>query len=66
MSRNIYTSSLLKKKKKIIPFDVQEIDAKGNPHGNSYKDSYKMNKKVEVKFSDYFRYDPSVRVENFE
>lgn len=49
-----------------LKFDVQEIDIKGNPHGNSYKDSYKMNKKVEVKFSDYFKFDPSVRVDNFE
>ena len=49
-----------------LKFDVQEIDAKGNPHGNSYKDSYKMNKKVEVKFSDYFKFDPTVRVDNFE
>ncbi len=49
-----------------LKYDVQEIDIKGNPHGNTYKDSYKINKKVEVKFSDYFKYDPSVKINNFE
>ncbi len=49
-----------------LKFDVQEIDAKGNPHGNSYKDTYKINKKIELKFSDFFKYDGVVRIDNFE
>lgn len=49
-----------------LKYDVQEIDAKGNPHGNAYKDSYKINKKVEIKFSDYLRNDGAIRVDNFE
>jgi hypothetical protein len=49
-----------------LKFDVQEIDAKGNPHGNSYKDNYKLTKKLEVKFSDYFKNDFTVQLNNFE
>ena len=49
-----------------LKFDVQEIDAKGNPHGNSYKDNYKISKNLDIKFSDYFICDGSIRTENFE
>jgi hypothetical protein len=49
-----------------LKFDVQELDAKGNPHGNLYKDQYKIDNKVEVKYSDYFINNPKVSLNNFE
>jgi len=33
-------------------FEVQELDSKGSAYGDSYKDSYGIEKKVEIKFSD--------------
>lgn len=36
-------------------FDVQDLDSKGNPHGNTYKDSYTVEKKVDVDFYDYLK-----------
>jgi len=49
-----------------LKFDVQELDAKGNPHGNTYKDQYKIDSKVTIKYSDYFVTNPKVSLSNFE
>lgn len=49
-----------------LKYDVQEIDAKGNPHGAPYKDTYKIDKQVVVKVSDYFIQNPRVNLTNFE
>ena len=49
-----------------LKFDVQELDDKGNPHGNTYKDQYKIDSKVTVKYSDYFMSNPKVNLNNFE
>ena len=50
----------------MLKFDVQELDTKGNPHGPTYKDQYKLEKKVEVTYSDYFRQNRNVNLGNFE
>jgi hypothetical protein len=50
----------------LLKFDVQELDTKGNPHGPTYKDQYKLDKKVEVTYSDYFRQNRNVNLGNFE
>jgi uncharacterized protein YdgA (DUF945 family) len=49
-----------------LKYDLQELDVKGNPHGNSYKDQYKIDAKVEMKFSDYFLKNNKVNLNNFE
>ena len=49
-----------------LKYDVQEIDAKGNPHGTPYKDTYKIDKHVFLKVSDYYLNNPRVNVNNFE
>ena len=50
----------------LLKYDVQELDTKGNPHGSPYKDQYKLDKKVEVTYSDYFTPNKKVNVSNFE
>jgi uncharacterized protein YdgA (DUF945 family) len=49
-----------------LKYQVQEIDVKGNAHGASYPDEYKIDKKVEIKYSDYFVANPRVNLSNFE
>jgi len=50
-----------------LKYDVQEIDAKGNPHGPPYKDTYKPNKNsISVRVSDYYRNNTKVNLENFD
>ena len=50
----------------LLKYDVQELDTKGNPHGPTYKDQYKLDKKVEVNYADYFRQNRNVNLGNFE
>jgi len=50
----------------VIKFDLQELDVKGNPHGNSYKDQYKIDKKIDITYSDYFTKNGKVKLNNFE
>jgi hypothetical protein len=50
----------------LLKYDVQELDAKGNPHGNSYKDQYKIDKKVEIAYADYFLQNKKVNLSNYE
>lgn len=50
----------------LLKYDVQELDAKGNPHGNPYKDQYKIDKKIELSYADYFVRNPKVNLQNFE
>jgi hypothetical protein len=45
---------------------VQELDSKGNPHGPSYKDQYKLEKKVQVSYSDFFLQNRKINLGNFE
>ena len=49
-----------------LKFDVQELDSKGNPHGSSYKDQYKMDNRIDIKYSDYFMNNLKVNLNNFE
>ena len=46
-------------------YDVYELDHKGNPHGDSYKDKYLCDKKVEIKFSDYLSSHSIISIEVF-
>lgn len=50
----------------LLKFDLQELDVKGNPHGNPYKEQYKIDKKVSVNYNDYFIKNPKVSLNNFE
>ena len=50
----------------LLKYDVQELDGKGNPHGSTYKDQYKLNNKVEMTYSDYFLKNTKVNLNNFE
>lgn len=49
----------------LFKYTVQEKDAKGNIF-EEYKDSFKIEKKVEIKLSDYFSKNPQVSLSNFE
>lgn len=49
----------------LFKYTVQEKDAKGNIF-EEYKDSLKIEKKVEVKVSDYFSRNPQVFLNNYE
>jgi hypothetical protein len=49
-----------------LKYDVQEIDAKGNTYGAPYKDTYKIDKHVVVKVSDYYLSNQRVNLNNFE
>lgn len=46
-------------------FDVQELDNKGTAYGDTYKDSYALDKKIEVSFSDFLRPLPEVQEDTF-
>ena len=50
----------------LLKYDVQELDVNGNPHGSTYKDSFKIEKRVDVKFSDFFKPNIKVNLTNFE
>ena len=49
-----------------LQFDLQELDVKGNPHGIPVKETYKLNKLVEVSYADYYIKNPKVNLENFQ
>ena len=48
-----------------LKFDLQELDVKGNPHGIPVKETYKLDKTVEVSYADYYIRNPKVNVDNF-
>ena len=69
-TRHLYLQ-LIKKEKyshcsfvAVFKYTVQEKDAKGNVF-QEYKDSFKVQKKVDVKISDYFMRNPQVFLNNF-
>lgn len=49
-----------------LAFDLQELDVKGNPHGIPVKETYKLDKAVEVSYADYYIKNHKVNVDNFQ
>ncbi len=49
-----------------LKFDLQELDVKGNPHGIPIKETYKLEKVVEVTYADYYVKNPKVNIDNFQ
>ena len=49
-----------------LKFDLQELDVKGNPHGIPIKETYKLDKLVEVSYADYYAKNPKVDLDNFQ
>ena len=49
-----------------LTFDLQELDVKGNPHGIPVKETYKLDKIVEVSYADYYIKNPKVNLDNFQ
>ena len=47
-------------------FDLQELDIKGNSHGISIKEKYKLEKIVQVSYADYYAKNPKVDNDNFQ
>ena len=48
-----------------LKFDLQELDVKGNPHGIPVKETYKLDKPVEVCYADYYIKNSKVNLDNF-
>ena len=48
-----------------LKFDLQELDVKGNPHGIPVKETYKLDKLVEISYADYYIKNSKVNVDNF-
>ena len=48
-----------------LKFDLQELDVKGNPHGIAVKETYKLDKMVEVSYADYYMKNKKINVDNF-
>jgi len=48
-----------------LKFDLQELDVKGNPHGIAVKETYKLDKMVEVFYADYYMKNKKVTMDNF-
>ena len=49
-----------------MKFDLQELDVKGNPHGIPIKETYKLDKIVEISYADYYVKNPKVDIDNFQ
>ena len=49
-----------------LKFDLQELDVKGNPHGIPIKETYKLDKIVEISYADYYVKNPKVDIDNFQ
>ena len=49
-----------------LKFDLQELDVKGNPHGIPIKETYKLDKVVEISYADYYVKNPKVDIDNFQ
>ena len=49
-----------------LKFDLQELDVKGNPHGIPIKETYKLEKEVEVSYADYYVKNQKVNIDNFQ
>ena len=48
-----------------LKFDLQELDVKGNPHGIAVKETYKLDKMVEVSYADYYIKNSKINLDNF-
>ena len=48
-----------------LKFDLQELDVKGNPHGIPVKETYKLDKQVEISYADYYVKYQKISVDNF-
>ena len=48
-----------------LKFDLQELDVKGNPHGIAVKETYKLDKLVEISYADYYIKNTKINLENF-
>ena len=48
-----------------LKFDLQELDVKGNPHGIAVKETYKLDKLVEVSYADYYIKNSKINLDNF-
>ena len=49
-----------------LKFDLQELDVKGNPHGIPIKETYKLDKVVEISYADYYVKNSKVDIDNFQ
>ena len=49
-----------------LKFDLQELDVKGNPHAIPIKETYKLDKIVEISYADYYVKNPKVDIDNFQ
>ena len=49
-----------------LKFDLQELDVKGNPHGIPIKETYKLDKIVEISYADYYVKNQKVDIDNFQ
>ena len=49
----------------ILKFDLQELDVKGNPHGIAVKETYKIDKLIEISYADYYTKNIKINLENF-
>lgn len=49
----------------VLKFDLQELDVKGNPHGIAVKETYKIDKTVEISYADYYKKNSKVTINNF-
>ncbi len=49
----------------ILNFDLQELDIKGNSHGIAVKESFKIDKIVDISYADYYKNYNKVNLDNF-
>ena len=49
----------------ILNFDLQELDIKGNSHGIAVKETFKIDKIVDISYADYYKNYNKVNLENF-
>lgn len=49
-----------------LNYEVQELDSRGQAHGDIYRDLYQVDKRVEVKYSDFLFPSSKITEENFE
>jgi len=44
---------------------LQELDVKGNPHGIAVRETYKLDKLVEVSYANYYIKNSKINIDNF-
>ena len=44
---------------------MQELDVKGNPHGIAVRETYKLDKLVEVSYANYYIKNSKINIDNF-